>query len=116
MTPACIHGFLADQCAACRSCPHGLAATRCGRCASAAQSRASRATRVKAAAAPGHPTEAHRGFEIYYVPELSGWQFRSPDSNASPLSYRSTFLARKAIDQIAAPDEGGSTAPVTTPS
>jgi hypothetical protein len=79
-------------------------------------SRASRSSRVKAASAPGHPTEAHRGFEIYYVPELSGWQFRSPDSNPSSLSYRSTFLARKAIDQIAAPDEGGTTSSITKPS
>jgi hypothetical protein len=78
---------------------------------------ASRATRVKAAAAPGRPAEAHRGFEIYYVPELSGWQFRAPDSSLSPVSYRSTFLARKAIDEIATPVDGsGTTSPATKPS
>jgi hypothetical protein len=78
---------------------------------------ASRSPRVKAAAAPGGSVEAHRGFEIYYVPELSGWQFRAPDSGPSPLSYRSTFLARKAIDEITAPVDGsGTTSAATKPS
>jgi hypothetical protein len=49
------------------------------------------------------PAEEHRGFEILYVPEVSGWQFRGPDDSLSPVSYRSVFLARKAIDAIAEP-------------
>jgi hypothetical protein len=43
---------------------------------------------------------AHEGFEIYYAPEVSGWQFRGPESVHSTQSYRSVFLARKAIDQL----------------
>ena len=42
------------------------------------------------------------GFEIVYVPELSGWQVRSGDSAMSDESYRSIFLARKAADDLAA--------------
>ena len=34
----------------------------------------------------------------------SGWRYRGPDEAASPLSYRSAFLARKAVDQL---PEGG---------
>jgi hypothetical protein len=43
---------------------------------------------------------AHEGFEIYYAPEVSGWQFRGPESVHSTQSYRSVFLARKAIDEL----------------
>ena len=43
----------------------------------------------------------HAGFEIFYVPEVSGWQYRAPDSTTSALSYRSVFLARKAVDEVA---------------
>jgi hypothetical protein len=48
-----------------------------------------------------HPSEERAGFEIVYVPELSGWQVRSEDSAASEESYRSIFLARKAADDLA---------------
>lgn len=105
MTPSCIHGFTADQCAACRTCLHGLPAAKCGRCATTT---AVAALRSEAATNALHRAEEHRGFEIYYVPELSGWRFRAPDDTTSPISYRSTFLARKAIDEIAAHAENGS--------
>jgi hypothetical protein len=95
MTNSCIHGFPADQCASCRTCPHGLTAGRCGRCVSAANTR--RAPTTVAA----KPSEEHRGFEIYYVPEVSGWHYRDAEARASELSYRSAFLARKAVDEIA---------------
>jgi hypothetical protein len=49
-----------------------------------------------------HPSEERAGFEIVYVPELSGWQVRSDDSPPSDESYRSIFLARKAADDMAA--------------
>lgn len=110
MTLSCIHGFLADQCAACRNCPHGLPAARCGRCVSAT---AAAALRRRVATDTSHPPQEHRGFEILYVPEVSGWQFRSPDETLSPDSYRSAFLARKAIDAIA---EGTASATTGAPS
>jgi hypothetical protein len=53
-----------------------------------------------AAPAEGTATRDHDGFEIFYVPEVNGWQFRRPESPASPESYRSVFLARKAIDSL----------------
>ena len=49
-----------------------------------------------------HPSEERSGFEIVYVPELSGWQVRSDDVATSEESYRSIFLARKAADDLAA--------------
>jgi hypothetical protein len=59
--------------------------------------------RTPSAATP--PSEEHAGFEIFYVPAVSGWQYRAPDSAPSRLSYRSAFLARKAVEQLrAAPD------------
>lgn len=48
-----------------------------------------------------HPPEERAGFEIVYVPELSGWQVRSNGSAPSEESYRSIFLARKAADDLA---------------
>jgi hypothetical protein len=45
--------------------------------------------------------EERGGFEIFYVPELSGWQFRDPDDRTSAVSYRSLFLARKAVEEAA---------------
>lgn len=48
------------------------------------------------------PSEEHAGFEIFFVPAVNGWQYRAPDSEPSPLSYRSAFLARKAVDQLPA--------------
>ena len=52
------------------------------------------------AAQPDGPVEEHLGYEIFYVPAVSGWQYRDPDARQSPLSYRSAFLARKAVDQL----------------
>jgi hypothetical protein len=64
---------------------------------------AAAALRRKIGTDASHPAEEHRGFEILYVPEVSGWHFRGPDDSLSPVSYRSVFLARKAIDAIAEP-------------
>ena len=98
MTALCIHGFDAEQCASCHTCPHGLTASRCGRCAAASTTAARRKAKP---AVETPPSVKHAGFEIFYVPEVSGWQFRGPDSTTSALSYRSIFLARKAVDEIA---------------
>jgi hypothetical protein len=99
MSAPCIHGFPNDQCSACRTCPHGLTASRCGRCVAAATAPARRRL---VGSDEEHPSEEHEGFEIFYVPEVSGWQYRAPDTGPSPLSYRSLFLARKAVDEISA--------------
>jgi hypothetical protein len=97
MTSACMHGFPAEQCAACRTCPHGLTAGRCGRCSAASAA----ASRRRLVAAPPDATAKHDhdGFEIFYAPEVNGWRFRGPDSSSTE-SYRSVFLARKAIDSL----------------
>jgi hypothetical protein len=98
MIPLCIHGFQTDQCASCRACPHGLPVSKCGRCRSDAVA-ASRRRVV-----PRHPanTEAdsYHGFEIVFTPDVNGWHYRAPDSSLSPMSYRSAFLARKAVDAL----------------
>jgi hypothetical protein len=96
MTPLCIHGFPADHCASCRSCPHGLVTSRCTRCRTAATSRARRVT-----APAGHPAEQHAGYEIFFDPSVNGWLYRAPDAAPSNQSYRSAFLARKAVDRLA---------------
>lgn len=99
MSSPCIHGFAEEQCSSCQPCPHGLAKGRCGRCIAATASAPRRvATIVGDVPAP----EERSGFEIFYVPELSGWQYRDPDDRTSPVSYRSLFLARKAVDEAAA--------------
>ena len=95
MSDSCIHGFLTDHCASCRSCPHGLVASKCGRCL--AQSAAS-ARRKPAATTPQQPDEEHAGWQIFYVPALTGWQVRAPEAQIMDGSYRSLFLARKAVD------------------
>jgi hypothetical protein len=46
--------------------------------------------------------EERQGWEIFYVPAVTGWQVRAPESEALPDSYRSLFLARKAVDQMIA--------------
>jgi hypothetical protein len=97
MTQQCIHGFRTDECASCQTCPHGLTASRCGRCAAASTSAARRA----AAAVEVHPSEEYAGFEIYFDAAVSGWYYRAADDDAtSPTSYRSAFLARKAVDGL----------------
>ena len=95
---SCIHGFADGQCAACRTCPHGLVASRCSRCISAdtiaARRRLPPATQAQGAA------EEREGWEIFYAPAVSGWQIRRPDEAPLPDSYRSLFLARKAVDRF----------------
>jgi hypothetical protein len=98
-TSVCKHGFPIEHCASCRTCPHGLTASGCGRCLAATAT----ASRRRLAPAPleGTATHDHNGYQIFYVPEVNGWYFRGPDSETSAESYRSVFLARKAIDQLA---------------
>jgi hypothetical protein len=107
MNSPCIHAFRSDECAACRTCPHGLVSSRCGRCLKAVSTPA---LRQKVISAPDvHPAEEHAGFEIVFVPALNGWQIRADGAAASTESYRSVFLARKAVDGSAAvPTHAGS--------
>ena len=100
MTSACKHGFPTEQCASCRTCPHGLTASGCGRCLTAAAAASRR--RIVAGPTDGTPSYDHEGFEIFYVPEVNGWQFRATDIPVSAESYRSVFLARKSIDKLPA--------------
>jgi hypothetical protein len=99
MSAQCIHGFPTQQCIACRTCQHGQVTSTCTRCRAPVTTRQVAAA---AAAAPVPATEAHGDYEVFYEPEVSGWRYRSAESEASRLSYRSAFLARKAIDQLAA--------------
>jgi hypothetical protein len=99
MTSQCIHGFPDQQCAACRTCPHDVVASGCVRCRAVAAA-PGRHGRTLSVVTP--PSEEHAGFEIFYVPAVSGWQYRAPDSAPSRLSYRSAFLARKAVDELRA--------------
>jgi hypothetical protein len=98
MTAPCIHGFRTEECTSCRTCPHGLVTSRCGRCIRASSTPAGR--KALLVQRGDHPSEERAGFEIVYVPELSGWQVRSDDSPPSDESYRSIFLARKAVDDM----------------
>ena len=100
MTTQCIHGFPSSQCMSCRTCQHGQTATNCSRCRAATTAR-------KPVAVAEQPSEDHAGFEIYYEPAVSGWRYRSEDASPSTLSYRSAFLARKAVDSL--PDGATST-------
>lgn len=102
MSNHCVHGFRMAECASCRTCVHGFVTSRCGQCnapsrvQAARSSRASRASRTE----PTPDSIAYAGFEIFYVPDVSGWRFRAAaDAAPSALSYRSAFLARKAIDE-----------------
>jgi hypothetical protein len=101
VSDACMHGFVTTHCASCRECPHGITTSRCGRCLAAA---AAISPRTRRTVAPGpHPEpEEHNGWEIFYVPALSGWQVRSPEAEQPADSYRSVFLARKAIERLIA--------------
>lgn len=105
MTPLCIHGFQTDQCSSCRPCPHGLATDRCGRCRAVAAA----STRRRVVPGPvGDPIpESYKGFEIFYERSLNGWKYRTPDDATSPISYRSVFLARKAIDHLGSAETAG---------
>lgn len=89
MTSPCQHGFPVHQCASCRIAAAAAAARR------------------GATTTPPVPqAEQHLGYEIFYVQAVSGWQYRGPDASPSPLSYRSAFLARKAVDEVAARSSG----------
>jgi hypothetical protein len=50
---------------------------------------------------PAQLPQEHAGYEIFFEPAVSGWRYRAAESAASQLSYRSAFLARKAIDELA---------------
>ena len=91
-TTQCIHGFPVEQCGSCRTCEHGQSRTTCARC--------NAPVRVKKVVEPtgDRSTQEHAGYEIFYEPAVSGWRYRAPDASASALSYRSAFLARKAVD------------------
>ena len=99
MTPPCIHGFRTEECAACRTCPHGMVASRCSRCIKASSTPALRKAAIETHG--DHPSEERAGFEIVYVPAVNGWQVRAEDAATSPESYRSIFLARKAVEELA---------------
>ncbi len=97
MSLPCIHGFEAGQCASCRTCIHGMPVTRCGQCLAGSRARS------QVSSTPNGPIsepEARNGWEIFYAPEVSGWRVRAPEAAVLPDSYRSLFLARKAVDQM----------------
>ena len=94
MTPECIHGFIPEHCAACRTCPHGIMTSRCGRCAAAASARQS----AKVIAAE-QPPEQYQGHEIFFVPVERSWYYRTDDGVRSRESYPSAFRARRAISE-----------------
>lgn len=106
MPTLCIHGFPTEQCASCRDCPHGLAVNRCTRCRAAATSRKASTT-----ASVTHAPEEYAGYEIFYEPGLTGWRYRAADATPSELSYRSRFLARRAVDEAIAGEANPETAP-----
>jgi hypothetical protein len=97
MTPECIHGFIPEHCAACRTCPHGITTSRCGRCAAAATARQS----AKAVVAE-QPSEDYQGHEIFFVPIERSWYFGATDGVRSRESYPSAFRARRAITEALA--------------
>lgn len=101
MTPLCLHGFRRAECSSCHDCPHGIAISRCGRCRAAAAAPSPSSRRRPDPIEVQEPaTETHNGFEILFAPAVSGWLYRAPDSAVSRESYRSVFLARKAIDKL----------------
>ncbi len=97
MPSPCIHGFSVEQCASCRTCPHGLLLARCRQCSPVITTTKRSAA---ALAAPEVTAEEHLGYEIVFVPAVSGFHYRDADGNSSPLSYRSAFLARRAVAEI----------------
>ncbi len=98
MNSICIHGFRTEECSSCRPCPHGLAVNRCARCRAATASAGRRA--FVPPPAPETPPETYQGYEIVFSPPVNGWRYRGPDETTSRESYRSEFLARKAIDAL----------------
>ena len=96
MPTQCIHGFPTQHCSSCRACVHGQTTSTCGRC----RARVTVRRTASATAIAPEPIEAHAGFEIFYEPAVSGWRYRAQDAPASGVSYRSAFLARKAVDAL----------------
>ena len=96
MTSQCIHGFLTEQCASCGPCIHGQMASSCVRCRSAV------ASRKAAQPVPAQLPQEHAGYEIFFEPAVSGWRYRAADGAGSSLSYRSAFLARRAVNELGA--------------
>ena len=97
MTDRCKHGFEPQTCASCRRCAHGIAESRCGVCVP----RTAREATLMLANDQPRPAEEHRGYEILYVAGQRSWFTRSdPDAPLSAASYRSSFLARRAIDRL----------------
>ena len=97
MSSQCIHGFPTEQCVSCRTCPHGQITSVCAKCRAPVTARTTAAART---AAVQPPSEEHAGYEIFFEPAVSGWRYRGKDDAASQLSYRSAFLARKAVDGL----------------
>jgi len=97
----CVHGFRTAECASCRICSHGFVTSRCAQCNAPRRVQSARFARASASGLLTETPEpiTYSGFEIFYVPQVSGWRFRAnADAPPSALSYRSVFLARKAID------------------
>jgi len=66
----------------------------CARC------RATVAARKRVVPTASEPQHEHAGYEIFFEPEVNGWRYRGADATPSALSYRSAFLARKAVDEL----------------
>lgn len=97
MTDRCIHGFDAQICSSCRRCAHGLLDSRCGICTP----RTAREATVMLQNDGPRPSEEHRGYEIFYAAGTRSWYYRAdPDSPPSRESFRSAFMARRAIDAL----------------
>jgi hypothetical protein len=79
------------------TCSHGFQKARCARCNAETTATARRRTSAVPAATP--PSEEHRGWNIFYEPAVSGWQVRAPEAATMEGSFRSLFLARKAVDE-----------------
>lgn len=91
MAADCIHGFSLTQCAACRTCRHGFMTSRCSRCREDAGRKLVREPQ---------PTEEYEGYEIYFVAAQNSWYYRAPEAVSSAESFRSAFLARRAVDRL----------------
>jgi hypothetical protein len=93
ITTQCIHGFAREQCVSCRNCEHGQTISACSKCRTP--------TAMRRVPDPTGDLTAHEhdGFEIFFDPAVTGWRYRDADARASRLSYRSAFLARKAVSE-----------------
>lgn len=93
VTVNCVHGFNPEHCTSCRTCRHGLITSRCARCMNPVAQRA--ADKILP---PAEPSQEHRGHEVYFVPAQRSWYFRDSPDVLPRESYRSAFLAKRAID------------------